>query len=605
MRENHRTPRARRFTRRQLVFFGTLGLLCFPGPAPAMDPAGEFVGEESATKVAEGEELLIGLSVPLLSPLFEKTPVAVVDEEPITVGDLTRRIASTHAERAGQATTAAKNYAELLRRVITTQLVVQEARNIGFDELPEIEKDIEQFETKWLVSNLVEAQLEGVEPTPEEVDALYAKLSREVLMIALEFEREEDALAFAERCADGADFEELARRFVEEGRAEGDLEGAVYMKLKDLMPMIAQAAYEMEEGSVSSIFAAGEGRYLVFYLEGSRFYEDPSVRDEARQALLEPLRKTLAGEYIDALIAKHSSVDDDLLEELDFEVERSGFLWTRKEEPADFEKLLADTRLLATVHGDEPYVVTVGDLSRALEARQYHGVDDAAQRRNLNRKKRPVLRDILLKKAGRIEAASQGLDQSEAYLDAVDEHTTSVLFGTFVGKVITPGIAIEEEELRTYYDSHPDEFSTPTMLRMTSLAFYELADAESALAKLRKGADFKWVSANSAGQVDKEDQRAALFEDSLVSSTALPEDLHEATHDAREGDALVYRGSEGRYHVIVIETVFPAAPRPYAGSREAIAGILYQQKVQESIESWGEKLREAYETRIFVTDLGD
>jgi hypothetical protein len=54
----------------------------------------------------------------------------------------------------------------------------------------------------------------------------------------------------------------------------------------------------------------------------------------------------------------------------------------------------------------------------------------------------------------------------------------------------------------------------------------------------------------------------------------------------------------------VIETVFPAALRPYEGTREAIAGIVYQEKVQASIHSWGERLREAYETRIFVTDVG-
>ena len=36
-----------------------------------------------------------------------------------------------------------------------------------------------------------------------------------------------------------------------------------------------------------------------------------------------------------------------------------------------------------------------------------------------------------------------------------------------------------------------------------------------------------------------------------------------------------------------------------------IANIIFQEKAKELIEDWSQKLREAYETRIFVTALGD
>ena len=59
---------------------------------------------------------------------------------------------------------------------------------------------------------------------PERGDTMAGFLSEaahrgasELLLIALEFEKEEDALDFAERYEAGADFVELAGRFIEDG----------------------------------------------------------------------------------------------------------------------------------------------------------------------------------------------------------------------------------------------------------------------------------------------------------------------------------------------------------------------------------------------------
>ena len=93
-------------------------------------------GSGSGIPIKNGElheELLIHLEVPLTSPLFANTPVAVVDDEPITLRDLTRRVSSIHEGRADAATQARKDYAKLLDRVIATKLIAHEARNIGLD----------------------------------------------------------------------------------------------------------------------------------------------------------------------------------------------------------------------------------------------------------------------------------------------------------------------------------------------------------------------------------------------------------------------------------------------------------------------------------------
>lgn len=576
---------------------GILPLLLAP-PAITADPAAAPASEDSG-QAPETEELLVTLEVPLLSPLFARTPVAVVNEEPITFRELTKRISSIHAGREEQATSARKNYANLLERVITTQLIVQEARNIGLDELPEIEEKIEDYSTRLLVNRVMRDPLQSVEPDPAEVDALYAQMAREALLSALTFKREEDALAFQDQFEATGDFPGLARRFVEEGRAEGDTDEPQYMRAQDLLPRIAGAAFTMDPNSLSQIFSTKEG-YLVFYLYEFRAYEDPALEEEAQRTLATPLREQKAKEFIDGLISENSTVDQGLLESVDLERQTVGPFWSREERPADFDALLKDERVLATIHDEEPFVITVGDLVTEISKRRFHSMETGVETGKLNKEKAPVLRDMLFRRIGRMVAIRQGFDQSPEYLDSLAEFTNSLLFDTFINKVVAPDVTITEEEARAYFADHQSDFSSPTMLRMTGLAFYQRTDAENALAKLRKGADFKWVSANSPGQIDKEKERAFLFEKSLLSATSLPEDLQAATEGADAGDALIYESTDGFHHVILIEKVFPSQPKPYESVRQTIAGILFEQKLRDLVDDWSGKLSEAYETRIFL-----
>jgi len=73
----------------------------------------------------------------------------------------------------------------------------------------------------------------------------------------------------------------------------------------------------------------------------------------------------------------------------------------------------------------------------------------------------------------------------------------------FLTKVVFPDVKVTEEDLKAYYEGHKNEYQFPEMMKMTSLAFGKKSDAESALAKLKKGADLAWVRSNAEGLVVK------------------------------------------------------------------------------------------------------
>jgi hypothetical protein len=587
------------------LLLSALGSADEPVPGDTAVQESEPASEEEGAASERAEEILVTLQVPLFSPLFSRTPLAIVEDEPITIKELTRTISSTHAGRARATTSVKKDYANLLDRILTTKLIVQEARNIGLDELPEVAAQLDDCAKRLLIQNLMSRELQSVEPDPVDVDRLYRRMSREFLLTTIQFESEGDALAFQEQYDPESDFTQLAMRFFEDGRATGELGAEKYLRLKDLLPEVAKTADALEVGSVSQIFKASDG-FLVFYVRDIRPYDDPGLREEARRRIIEPLRGERAEEYGESLEQKYATIDYGLLDEVSLKARKTGLPFFRREVPIDYEQLLNDDRVLATVHSEEPFTITVAELARKLERSFFHGVDKALRGgQDVDRRKMITLKNMVFDKIAPMEARRQGLDQEEEYLDAVDQNTTSLLFGAFVRKVVAPDVKISEEEVRRYYGEHMDEFSTPKMVRLRGLAFDALADAESALDKLSRGADFQWVSANTPGQVDEEAERALDFDNVLLTVSSLPEELRQGAQGARQGDSLLYSGPDENHYVILVAKVFPPKPQTYEAVREQIVESISAEKLKDLIADWGVKLREAYEPRIFLQGLQD
>lgn len=573
-------------------------------PSEPMDT----VVEEDTTDFEELDEVTISMDVPLGSHFFDDTPVAILEGEAITFRDLTQGLASVHSGMSGttgKKTSLKKNYTNVLDRLITTRLIVLEAQAIGLDEIPAIKEEMDAFSSQTLRELLMTRRFDTLEVDPEELDKLYKQLARELRLTTLDFTTEEDALAFQEELDSSHDFDKIAQIFTEQGRASGDLNVQEYTKFNALLPTVAKATLNLEVGDTSEIFSTSSG-YVIFRLEGIRYYEDAELKENARELVLTPMLREEGRKYAKLLEKKHATVDEKLLKKIRFAPKKSGMFGTGEAVPVDYEALKKDARVIATVHEEEPYIITVADLAKAVEDKFYHGTKSAFERgKELDKKKDVTLRNILFKRTAQLEAIEIGLDQSEEYLAAVDENTTALLFLTFLNKLVAPDIKITEGEAKEYYKEHLQDFSTPKMLRLNSLAFYEKADSKKAAARLKKSADFKWVSSNSPRQVDKDEENLMKLEKQLLSLTALPESLHIAVEDARQGDAVLYTGDSGFYYVVVVEQVYPSRPDTYEKVRQSIARIIYDGKVQETVSDWAMKLREGYDLRIFVQDFGE
>ena len=533
----------------------------------------------------------VRLQASLTSGRLASLPVAEVNEESITLGDLRRAMSQATEEEAGGATQAnLGNPMEILERLVEIRLFVQEAKEIGLDELPGVRNLVDVFFRRTLRENLLQRQIKEVKVDEREAQRLYEEAVREWRVKGLIFKEEADATTFLQAVKDGASFDEAARKYVADGKATskgGEL--GEYVKRKDLLPEMGTMIGELTPGSITRVMAV-EGGVGVIQLLEARLPESEKARAGARQQALNFAQNVFLVEYRRQLVEKYVKIHKDQLDELDF----GGTV-------ENFENLLKDERAVASIQGEDP--VKVSDLARAMREKFYHGIGRAIEAGKSKDMKLPALNEILSKRVFLKEALAQGIDKTSEFIAAVAEYENSVLFGTFIERVMRPEIKVTPTDIREYYENHIDQFSSPEMVVLKSIAFRNDSDAQEVLEKLRKGTDYRWVKGNAGGQVELENNGGSPFTGSLQAVGSLPEAVRRVLVGVDEGDYLIYKDKGKYFHVVHVEKRVPAEIKSLEQSQKKLIEDVYKENFDQALRGWKNKLKQAYSTHVYVKEF--
>ena len=512
-----------------------------------------------------------------LSVIKGKKVVATVAGEPITLDEFNRDLALTQGA----------NKSEVLRRLVNVRLIIEEAKRIGLDELPEVKNMVDAFSKVTLREDLMERQVKDIKVDEKEAEKLYKESIKEWKINSVMVEKENDAKKMVEDIKAGKGFDELSKQLVAEGKAKRGEQGE-WLKVKDINPQIVNAVSKMKVGAVSSIIPVKSG-FVILKLEDIRYSEDPEAMKQAREEALNRKKVQVLKDYSNALIKKYATVKRDVLSALNYESKTPGF-----------EALLKDKRPVAEIKGEDP--ITVGELTQHLKMQFFHGIERAIENKTLNSKKASALDEMIYKRVFRKEALRLGLEKTESYKNKVQEYEASVLFGAFVNKVIVPDIKLKEEEMKAYYHEHIKEYTMPEMMKIKSLVFAKREDGESSIEKLRKGTEFQWIAANAEGQVDKNTKGLLTFEEKPIITNDLPEDVQKAIHGARAGDFRLYESPQGYFYVFAIQNVIPWKPQPYEEARKMVAKKVFDDRVKKAVEDYADKLRAVSDVKIYLKE---
>jgi parvulin-like peptidyl-prolyl isomerase len=572
-----------------LLVYSAAGRASFALDAQKPAAAGEGAGTKKASEGAT-----ITLKVPLSSPLFSQFPVAVVNDDPVSVADLLQALGAVHEGRGNEKTkTEATDYKEVLDRIINARLISQEAANIGLDQLPEV-KDAVEKNGRAALADLVRDDIsKNVKADPSEVEARLKKMVEEWKIVSVLFEKEDDAKAMSDAIKAGKPFGELAKKAVKDKKAKGGGEGE-YMKPRTLLPEIESAGSALEVGAVSPVIKLGSGKnqgFAIIKLLDKRYPETPEARMQAEQAVLANKKFEAINKYKKVLFSKYVTIKDRRVDGLDYDSPK-----------ANLEKLFTDTRVVAEIKDGDP--VTVGDLTQALGEKFYHGLKEAAKGKKLNGAKREALNVVIERRLVRSEAVRRGLDKSEEYRIMMRDINNTLLFGMFIKKVVAPDIIVHDEDLQAYFRDHKKEYTFPEMMKLSVLTFGKKRDAGAALTKLKRGDDFNWVRANADGLVATDDEGMQL-DGRVLATSSMPKEVRAAVAGAREGDFRLSPGPNGSYYVLSIQEVIPPRLQAFEEVKKEIQNKVLEVKMNEAVKDWFSKLRAASEIKVYLSQTNN
>ena len=554
------------------------------GAGAAPQPANAAVPEPKAHVTVDGKTI----TVPLFSEQADAVAAATAADDTITVGQLSRALATMHeAPQKDGAAPASKDFRPILDRLVNARLLLGEAREMGIADLPEVKDVLTNFEKVGAREMLQERVMKDVKPDAKEVEQSYREAVRELKVRSVLFPRQTDANTFHTAVKAGGDFAALAKKAVADKKAKGDGE-AQFVRVNNMAPQVAVKLMKLKPGQLADPIKLPEG-IAIARLEDIRYPEgDAAARAEAEKQSLLKQKKLALQKYYDGLVKRYATIDKALLKKLDFQAKKPGI-----------DALEKDKRIVARIQGAEP--ITVGELTKNVKLQFFHGIERAVNEKKVNAQIYPTFDAILSDRIVPLEARRVGIVDSAEYKRRRAAQEDGAVFSLFVKRVIVPQVKLTEKDVRAYYDSHKKEFAYPVFFRLDGLAYENVKDAQAALDRLRAGTDLKWLKANTTGQLS-EHKAKYKFGGVPIAATAMPDDLRKQLTAAKVGDVRLFTEGEQSY-VVRVSEVTPESQKPFDEVKADLQEKLFFEKVNAAVADYTTKLRKVQPVKVYITKI--
>ncbi len=568
-----------------------------PASAPALggaesQPAAEINPAQPVAPISVGAEnpipktdtIVVRLKAPLLSPNFSTTPLATVNDELITFDDLKAALGVIHTGMSEGKAAPKKNFSEILERLINSKLIIQEARTIGLEKDETIQSSMVEFKKDLMREILLNKHVKDLAADAKEVEKVYRERIKEWRLKSLIIAKKADVKAFEAEIKAGKPFDTVYENFIKEERGKKGGNTEDYIARDAINPAMMVALEKMKVGETGTPVAIEKG-YVLYRVEEIRSKEDPKLLEQLQQEMGSQVRLAELKKYQEKLTKKYVKMKK-LFKTLDYENPKN-----------KFDKMLKDKRVIADIKGEKS--LTVADFSDAVAAEFFHGVQRAIESKKVNSQKSAILEQLLGKRVLDMEARLLKIDQSDEFREKVKSKEDSILFGTFMQKVVIPEITITRDEAKAYYAEHAKEYFAPGSYLLDAIAFSSPEKAEEAVKTLKNGTDFQWYKANADDQESIDLRLHAFFDGNHANKEELPIKMQQALSGSINGDYRVFKDGTIGYAIAVLEYQ-PPATRPYEQVEGVVSEALSYDKLNKSIESWAMKLRASSEVTVYA-----
>lgn len=507
--------------------------------------------------------------------------VATVNGEPILLEDLEVHLARVHGE-AGETSRSEFSVDRLLFKMTNDLLLAQEARALGMETEPPTVDQVRRYREKLMLEALERDEiLDHIEPTDEEVQALYHEQYRRVTLRVITRYEKAEAEGILEELRDGADMAASAKERSQDPYAMR--EGLVKdLPRIDIQRDIAEAAFASEPGELVGPIRTDLG-WSVIRVENFQ-PADPETFEEVRRSVARLVRYEKGSARKEALAVEARNNHPVTVNEV--EVARI------------VPERLADARLAPQVPDPEVVIARIGE-TRTILAGRYGAalLSRWSSMRNIEaaRVSAPiVLQKMLEEELLLAEADRRDYDEREDIRNAVRRRENQFLVPRYLAEVVASGIETTPEEMKAYFEENRETYRKPPRVHLSQITVATEDEAERIAGLLREGSDVAWLARKHST-----DRFRDLGGDrGWVAVRPGADEVSIKMAEAEPGEVLGPIGVEGNYVVLVVSARQEQGLYAYEEVSGNIRQAVEAQKFEAALDEFMDTLRGRAEIRL-------
>lgn len=269
--------------------------------------------------------------------------------------------------------------------------------------------------------------------------------------------------------------------------------------------------------------------------------------------------------------------------------------------------LFADENAVVAKIGDRK--ITLADFKRVT------GYFDAERQKMLETN--PQLKETVLKQFVQSIVISdlakqKGFDKDPALREQVQFFSDNFLANEYIKREVAQKVTVSDDEIRSYYDSHRDEFKTPEMIKARHILVKvdpaASADdrqkakekAEMFLKKIKNGEDFAKLASEVSDDPGTKPKGGDL---GFFPRGRMVKPFEDAAFSLKPGEVSPIVETQFGFHVIKVEDKKDAAVEPFDTVKELLRQKMVQDRSRQVITDFIDKAMQDSKTEFFPDAL--
>jgi len=488
---------------------------------------------------------------------------------------------------------------DLRDSLINQNLLIIGAYEHNLENQEEVLKVVEGERVKFLLEVLFDEKiLSKAIPSEAEIKDWYVRMGDEIKASHILVDSESVAQEILQKLKDGGNFEELAVQYSTDPgvkRNQGDLGWFTWGTMVD---NFQNAAFQMKPGEISAPVKTDYGYHIIKLVDRRPVEHRPSyaeAKDQVRNLIIERRKRTLMQEYVEALEKKYPIKVEEatckfVLNKLEFlypPMIGSTPRWRNNIDPAQLD-LAEKALVLGSYNGGQ---LTLGDYLANLRRVPPENRPDFDNYDSLA----DIIFQMSLMDILQVEAKAEGLENNEKYKTKIKRFKELAMADVMRNDSIPYSVELDEGEVQEYYDTHHDEFTTPTQYHLLEIQVADENEAKGYAKTIKSEEAFKNKAAEVTMRPGKKKSSGDL---GIIRREHYPE-LFDLADGLKRGHIAGPVKSSGKYSVIWVEEKLPPVLQDFSLVKTRIVDKLTKEKGDALFRDWIDNMKKRINIEVY------